>query len=132
MIREIKPIRNDEDHAATLAAIEGLWEAAPGTPEHDCLEVLAMLVDDYERRRCPIEPADAVELIRCVMEQRGSTRKDLEAALGSRARLGDPEPPPPAHHENGLASARGLRHPGRRPDQAVRIRPLSAPESGSN
>jgi HTH-type transcriptional regulator/antitoxin HigA len=89
MTREIKPIRNDEDHAGALAAIESLWQAAPGTPEHDRLEVLAMLVDDYESRRWPIEPADPVELIRYVMEQRGLTRKDLEAALGSRARVSE-------------------------------------------
>jgi HTH-type transcriptional regulator/antitoxin HigA len=89
MTREIKPIRNDEDHAEALAAVEDLWQAEPGTPEHDRLEVLAMLVDDYESRRWPIEPADPVELIRYVMEQRGLTRKDLEAALGSRARVSE-------------------------------------------
>jgi HTH-type transcriptional regulator / antitoxin HigA len=86
MTREIKPIRTDADHAAALATIEGFWQA-PGTPEHDRLEGLAMLVDDYETRRWPIEPADPVDLIRYVMEQRGLTRKDLEAALGSRARV---------------------------------------------
>jgi HTH-type transcriptional regulator/antitoxin HigA len=89
MTREMKPIRNDEDHAAALAAIESLWRAAPGTPEHDRLEVLAMLVDDYESRRWPIEPADPVDLIRYVVEQRGLTRKDLEAAIGSRARVSE-------------------------------------------
>jgi HTH-type transcriptional regulator / antitoxin HigA len=88
MTPEIRPIRNDADHAAALAAIEGLWQAAPGTPEHDRLEVLAMLVD-YESRRWPIESADPVDLIRYVMEQRGLSRKDLEAALGSRARVSE-------------------------------------------
>jgi HTH-type transcriptional regulator / antitoxin HigA len=48
-----------------------------------------MLVDDYESRRWPIEPADPVDLIRYVMEQRSLTRKDLEAALGSRARVSE-------------------------------------------
>lgn len=89
MPREIKPIRNDADHAEALAAIKGLWQAEPGTPEHDRLEVLAMLVDDYESRRWPTAPADPVDLIRYVMEQRGLTRKDLEAALGSRARVSE-------------------------------------------
>jgi HTH-type transcriptional regulator/antitoxin HigA len=89
MTREIKPIRTDADHAAALAAIESLWQAAPGTPEHDRLEILAMLVDDYESRRWPIEPADPVDLITYLMEQRGLTRKDLEAAIGSRARVSE-------------------------------------------
>jgi HTH-type transcriptional regulator / antitoxin HigA len=64
MPREIKPIRNDADHAEALAAIERLWQAAPGTPEHDRLEVLAMLVEDYESGRWPIRSADPVDLIR--------------------------------------------------------------------
>jgi antitoxin component HigA of HigAB toxin-antitoxin module len=55
MIREIKPIQNDKDHAEALATVEELWQAEPGTPEHDRLEVLAMLVDEYERRRWPIQ-----------------------------------------------------------------------------
>lgn len=89
MTHEIKPIRNDQEHAEALTAVEGLWQAEPGTPEHDRLEVLAMLVDEYEGQRWPIESADPVDLIRYVMEQRGLTRKDLEVALGSRARVSE-------------------------------------------
>jgi HTH-type transcriptional regulator/antitoxin HigA len=89
MTHEIKPIRDDEDHAEALEAVENLWQAEPGTPEHDRLEVLAMLIDEYESRRWPIEAGDPVDLIRYVMEQRGLTRKDLEAALGSRARVSE-------------------------------------------
>jgi HTH-type transcriptional regulator/antitoxin HigA len=89
MTHEIKPIRDDEDHAEALEAVENLWQAEPGTPEHDRLEVLAMLIDEYESRRWPIEAGDPVDLIRYVMERRGLTRKDLEAALGSRARVSE-------------------------------------------
>jgi len=32
---EIQPIRNDEDHRATLAAIEACWGAPEGTEEGD-------------------------------------------------------------------------------------------------
>jgi HTH-type transcriptional regulator / antitoxin HigA len=81
MLSEIKPIRNDADHAAALATIEGLWKAAPRTPEHTRLEVLAILVNDYESRRWPSAPADPVDLIRYLMEQRGLSPKDLEATL---------------------------------------------------
>jgi HTH-type transcriptional regulator/antitoxin HigA len=89
MTGEIKPIRNYADHGAALAAIESLWQAAVGTPEHDRLEIVAMLVDDYESRRWSVEPADPVELIGYVMEQRSLTRKDLQVALGSRARVSE-------------------------------------------
>jgi hypothetical protein len=64
-----------------------------------------MLVDDYEGRRWPIAPADPVEMIRYVMEQRGLSRKDLEAgARLARPRARDPEPAAPPHLEDGVAA----------------------------
>ena len=58
----LEPIRNDQDHAAALDKIERLWGSEPGSPEHDRLEVLALLVDAYESTRWPIEPDDPGEL----------------------------------------------------------------------
>ena len=40
----IRPIRNEEDHAAALRRIEELWQAPDGSEEADELEVLATLV----------------------------------------------------------------------------------------
>lgn len=50
---EIKPIRTSEDHAEALKAIEQLWDAEDAG-DLDKLEVLAVLVDEYERRHFPI------------------------------------------------------------------------------
>lgn len=55
---DIRPIRTDEDHAWALARITELWQAEYGTPEHDELEVLVVLAEDYEQRRWPIIDAD--------------------------------------------------------------------------
>ena len=51
----IRPIRTDEDHETTLREIEALWGADEGTDAGDRLDVLATLVETYERRRWPIE-----------------------------------------------------------------------------
>jgi len=42
---EIRPIRNDDDHAAALREIEKLWGAAAGTEEGDKLDILSTLVE---------------------------------------------------------------------------------------
>ena len=89
MTSDIKPIRDDKGHEAALAEIERLWDAVAGTPEHDRLEVLATLVDEYESRRWPIEPPDPIDMIEYALEQRGLTRRDLKAAMGSRARVSE-------------------------------------------
>jgi HTH-type transcriptional regulator/antitoxin HigA len=45
---EIRPIRNDDDHAAALREIEKLWGAAAGTEEGDKLDILSTFVEKYE------------------------------------------------------------------------------------
>lgn len=88
--RKVKPLRTAADHKAALAEIERLWDAKPGTEEGDLLEVLVVLVDAYERKHYPMLPPDPVEAILFRMEQRGSTRKDLEGLLGiSRGRVSE-------------------------------------------
>ena len=86
---ELKPIRTEAEHAEALADIERLWDAPEGSPEADRLEVLAMLVEAYEKVRFPIEAPDPVAFIEYVMDSRGLTRKDLEPYIGPRGRVAD-------------------------------------------
>ena len=85
----IRPIRSKADHRRALREIEALWNCEPGTPEHERLEVLSVLVDTWEREHHPIERPDPVESIRFRMEQLGWSRKDLEPILGTRARVAE-------------------------------------------
>lgn len=85
----IEPIRTAADHAKALKEIERLWDAKPGTREHDRLDVLATLVDAYERKNAPIGPPDPIDAVLFALEQRGLTRKDLEKFLGSRGRVSE-------------------------------------------
>lgn len=86
---DIKPIRTEEDYNSTLARIEEIWDAKPGTPESDELDVLAVLVEAYEDEHHPIDPPDPIEAIRFRMDQMGLTRKDLEPLIGSRGRVAE-------------------------------------------
>jgi HTH-type transcriptional regulator/antitoxin HigA len=85
----IKPIRTRADHAKALAEIERLWEARPGTPDGDKLDVLATLVDAYERQTTPILPPDPIEAILFRLDQQNKTRKDLEGIVGPRGRVSE-------------------------------------------
>ena len=85
----LKPIRTEAQHRAALKEIERLWDARPRSAEHDRLEVLATLVENYEERHHPIYPPDPVEAIQFRMEQLGLDRKALESAIGSRARVSE-------------------------------------------
>ena len=89
MTVDVRPIRSEADYEAALAEIERLWGAKAGTPEGDRLDVLATLVDAYESEHYPADPPDPIEAIKFRMEQQGLTRRDLEAMLGTRARVAE-------------------------------------------
>jgi HTH-type transcriptional regulator / antitoxin HigA len=89
MLGDVKPIRSEADYQAALSEIERLWGAKAGTPDGDRLDVVATLIDAYESENEPMDPPDPIEAIKFRMEQQGLTRKDLEALLGSRARVAE-------------------------------------------
>jgi HTH-type transcriptional regulator / antitoxin HigA len=86
---DIQPIRNRADHAAALSEIAALMADDPkrGTPEGDKLDVLATLVEAYERENFPIEAADPVEAIKFRMDQQGLTVHDLVPMIGRLNRV---------------------------------------------
>jgi HTH-type transcriptional regulator/antitoxin HigA len=61
---QIKPIRNEADYDAALAAINSLMGAPADTPEGDALDVLVTLVEAYEAERWPVEAPDPIALVR--------------------------------------------------------------------
>jgi HTH-type transcriptional regulator/antitoxin HigA len=85
----IHPIRDDADHEAAINRIEALWDAVPGSPEHDEIEVLSVLVSAYEDQRWPILPPDPVEAIKFHMGQNAFRQKDLAVILGSESRASE-------------------------------------------
>ena len=85
----IRPIRTEADYDHALAEVDRLWGSKQGTPNGDRLDVLLVLIEDYEAKHHPIDPPDPVEAIKFRMEQMNLTRKDLEPLLGSRGRVAE-------------------------------------------
>jgi HTH-type transcriptional regulator/antitoxin HigA len=86
---DIKLIVTDTDYKEALAEIERLWSAELGSLDEAKLELLAMLVHNYERSREPLPPLDPVDAIKFRMEQRGLSRKDLLRVFGTTARVSE-------------------------------------------
>ena len=84
-----KVIKTESEYAAALARIEKLMDAKPGTPQGDELELLSLLLHDYEEKVFPIARPDPVAAIRFRMEQQGLGPKDLVPFLGSRSRVSE-------------------------------------------
>ena len=84
-----KVVKSESEYAAALARIEKLMDAKRNTPQGDELELLSLLVHDYEQKVFPIDKPDPVAAIRFRMEQQGLEPKDLVPLLGSRSRVSE-------------------------------------------
>lgn len=89
MIMQIQPIHSETDHQKALERIEEIFDAKPGSAEGDELEILGILVDEYEKKNFPIEAPKPVEAIKFRMEQLGLEQKDLAKILGSKSRASE-------------------------------------------
>src|SRR3546814_14697454 len=78
---DIRHIRNDDDHRAAVDEIRALWSEEAGSADEDRLDVLATMVDEYERKRGPVEKLDTVEEIEEAMEAAGRTGADLASPI---------------------------------------------------
>ena len=85
----ITPVRTEAEYDRALAEIGRLMDAKAGTPRGERLDVLVTLVEAYEQRRWQIEAPDPIDALKIRMEERGLTRRDLEALLGSSGRVSE-------------------------------------------
>lgn len=85
----IHPIHSKSDYEKALNRIEAIFDAKSGTSEGDELEILGILVEDYEKRHHPIDAPDPVEAVRFRMEQLGLTQRDLAVMVGSKSRASE-------------------------------------------
>ncbi len=87
----IKVLKTEAEYEAALRELTALMQCKPpvGSPEGNQLEVLALLIQDYESREYPLGEPDPIEAIRFRMEQQGLSPRDLVPYLGSRSRVSE-------------------------------------------
>ena len=86
---EIKPIKTDKDYNQALERLEVIFDVKKGSPESDELEVLGILVDQYENEHFPIGLPDPIEAIKFRMEQMGYNQNDLAKIVGLKSRASE-------------------------------------------
>ena len=86
---KLRPIRTKRDYRVALKEAETLWDVPVGSTDADRLEVLTLLIQDYESKHYPMPDPEPIDFLLHVMEARGLTRKDLEPYIGSRARVAE-------------------------------------------
>jgi len=86
---KIKPVRTFKDYKEALKRLEKIFNSKPHTDEGDELELLSILIDNFENKKFPIEVPDPIEAIKFRMEQLGYTRKNLIEFVGSKSKVSE-------------------------------------------
>lgn len=85
----IKPIHDEQTYTEMLSRVDDLWGAEMNTPNGDELDILMVLIEDYEQKHYPMPPSDPVDAIKFRMDQMGLTQKDLQAFLGNKSKVSE-------------------------------------------
>jgi HTH-type transcriptional regulator/antitoxin HigA len=84
----LKPIKNKRQYEEALERAYLLMQEdiKPDSQKSDELEVLSILINEYEKKNYSIEKPDPVEAIRFRLEQMNMSEGDLSQILGYRSR----------------------------------------------
>lgn len=85
----LKLIKTEEDYQVALDRLNEIFDAKTGTPESDEADVLALLIDEYEKKHFPIEAPDPIEAIKVRMEEMDLKQKDLIGIIGGKSRVSE-------------------------------------------
>lgn len=88
---EIRILRNEQDYYSALGEAERLvaLDPDPATKNAENLELLTLLIEDYEKRVFPMDTPDPIEAIEFRMEEQNLRQKDLVSLIGSRSRVSE-------------------------------------------
>ena len=86
---DIRPIRTNANLTEALREIDRLWGAPVGSADGDKLDVLATLVEAFERAQHSVPESDPVEILHYAIDEMGRSQAELAELLGSRSRASE-------------------------------------------
>jgi len=79
---QIQPMHTEDDYQKALDCIEEIFDARPGSKEGDELEILGILVDEYEKKHLHIE-AIKFRIDQLYMQQKDLAKLPLKSGRWS-------------------------------------------------
>jgi HTH-type transcriptional regulator / antitoxin HigA len=84
---DYKVIKTRSQYNKVVKRTMEIFHAEEGTPEGDELELLLLLVKDYEDKHIKLPEVDPIETIKLKMEELGLKAKDLESIIGTKGHV---------------------------------------------
>jgi HTH-type transcriptional regulator/antitoxin HigA len=85
----LKILKTAEEYEAALNRLEAIFDSKKGDDSADELELLSLLIENYENQHFVVHLPDPIEAIKFRMDQLGYKQKDLAKALGQKSRVSE-------------------------------------------
>jgi len=82
-----KVLKTEEDYNSASMRMMSIFHAEPNTPDGDELDMLMVLIKDYDDKNYQLPELDALKVIKYKMQERGIKAKDLEPIIGSKGHV---------------------------------------------
>ena len=82
-----KVLKSEQDYNKASNRLIEIFHATVGTPEAEELELLMLLIKDYDDKHYKLPQLNPLEAIKYKMEERGLKAKDLEHIIGSKGHV---------------------------------------------
>lgn len=91
MKQQVRVIKTQRDYEAAVARLSALMdkEIKSGSAEEGELELLALVIESYERAQVPPAMSDPIEAILFRMDQQGLSQKDMKPFIGSASKVSE-------------------------------------------
>jgi HTH-type transcriptional regulator/antitoxin HigA len=86
------PIKDEREYDRLVAEVGRLMERGQEeltAEEASLLEMMAILIEAYDRKHYPLAPSPAHKMVAFLLEQRGMEPHDLWPVLGSKSRVSE-------------------------------------------
>jgi len=80
-------IENQEEYQKATTRFEEINEAQKGTQEYKEMLLLALLINQYEKKQWSVPEVDPIEMIKIRMEDFGYTASDLAKEYGDKGTI---------------------------------------------
>jgi HTH-type transcriptional regulator / antitoxin HigA len=85
----MKLLKTEKEYQKALKRLNEIFDAPLGSSESDEADLLALIIDEFEKKYYAIDAPDPIEAIKIRMEEMELKQKDLINEIGGRGRVSE-------------------------------------------
>lgn len=82
-----KVLKTEDDYNKASLRMMEIFDAEPNSKEYDELDLLIVLIKDYDEKHYHLPKLNTLEVIKYKMEEMGIKAKDLEPIIGTKGHV---------------------------------------------